>query len=201
MVVDETTNTSVVAEAVVEAVAEEEEEDEYENKDISMNIEESIVEENDPLLESLPIPAENEEDKSIVKRSTVASKKRPEEEHQLPLNYFRKEGSEEQQHQTSDSKEDNANEPVHVIPKSKVPPIVEELLERLQILESGAEEPASFLPRKSNWDLKRDVEKKLARLEKKTNASIYELIKQKLSKEDEQTRMNMLTRTVDKSKF
>ena len=34
----------------------------------------------------------------------------------------------------------------------------------------------NLAPKKPNWDLKRDVEKKLAKLEKKTQSSIAELI-------------------------
>ncbi len=37
----------------------------------------------------------------------------------------------------------------------------------------------SLAPRKPNWDLKRDVSKKLDKLEKKTQLSIIELIKEK----------------------
>ena len=35
-------------------------------------------------------------------------------------------------------------------------------------------------PKRPNWDLKRDVEQKLAKLEKKTQASIAQLISTKL---------------------
>ncbi|KAI9595937.1 mRNA splicing factor [Syncephalis fuscata] len=35
-------------------------------------------------------------------------------------------------------------------------------------------------PKKANWDLKRDVEKKLSKLERRTQASIIELIRQRL---------------------
>ncbi|RKP06451.1 mRNA splicing factor [Thamnocephalis sphaerospora] len=42
----------------------------------------------------------------------------------------------------------------------------------------------TLAPKKANWDLKRDVEKKLARLERRTQASIVELIRQRLQGQD-----------------
>ncbi|CAB4441168.1 unnamed protein product [Rhizophagus irregularis] len=41
----------------------------------------------------------------------------------------------------------------------------------------------NLAPKKPNWDLKRDVEKKLAKLEKKTQSSIAELIRIRLQSE------------------
>jgi len=41
----------------------------------------------------------------------------------------------------------------------------------------------NLAPKKPNWDLKRDVEKKLKKLEKKTQASIAQLIRQRLQGE------------------
>ncbi|GBB91645.1 hypothetical protein RclHR1_01900010 [Rhizophagus clarus] len=41
----------------------------------------------------------------------------------------------------------------------------------------------NLAPKKPNWDLKRDVEKKLAKLEKKTQTSIAELIRMRLQNE------------------
>lgn len=35
-------------------------------------------------------------------------------------------------------------------------------------------------PKKPNWDLKRDVEKKLEKLDRKTQRAIYEIIRQRL---------------------
>ncbi|KAL1922274.1 uncharacterized protein VTP21DRAFT_9813 [Calcarisporiella thermophila] len=48
----------------------------------------------------------------------------------------------------------------------------------------------NLAPRKPNWDLKRDVDKKLKRLEKKTQNSIAELIRRRLQQETgEQTNL------------
>jgi coiled-coil domain-containing protein 12 len=44
----------------------------------------------------------------------------------------------------------------------------------------------TLAPRKANWDLKRDVEKKLAKLERQTQACIIELIRQRLQGEQGQ---------------
>eukprot|EP00698_Gefionella_okellyi_P013959 TRINITY_DN3856_c0_g1_i1.p1 TRINITY_DN3856_c0_g1~~TRINITY_DN3856_c0_g1_i1.p1 ORF type:complete len:109 (+),score=27.40 TRINITY_DN3856_c0_g1_i1:71-397(+) len=46
-----------------------------------------------------------------------------------------------------------------------------------QVLKAEAEADSllSLAPKKPNWDLKRDVEKKLAKLEKKTQRAIIEL--------------------------
>jgi coiled-coil domain-containing protein 12 len=35
-------------------------------------------------------------------------------------------------------------------------------------------------PKKPNWDLKRDVEKKLEKLDRRTQRAIYEIIRQRL---------------------
>ncbi|KAJ3340142.1 Coiled-coil domain-containing protein 12 [Gonapodya sp. JEL0774] len=39
----------------------------------------------------------------------------------------------------------------------------------------------NLAPRKANWDLKRDLQKKLVRLERKTQSSIAEIIRQRIS--------------------
>lgn len=41
----------------------------------------------------------------------------------------------------------------------------------------------SMAPKKINWDLKRDVEKKIAKLEKRTQKAIVELLKERLERE------------------
>jgi coiled-coil domain-containing protein 12 len=40
-------------------------------------------------------------------------------------------------------------------------------------------------PKKPNWDLKRDVEKKLEKLDRKTQRAIYEVIRQRLQGDSE----------------
>ncbi|EIE85714.1 hypothetical protein G6F46_004371 [Rhizopus delemar] len=41
----------------------------------------------------------------------------------------------------------------------------------------------NLAPKKPNWDLKRDVEKKLQRLDKRTQKAIYEIIRMRLEKD------------------
>jgi coiled-coil domain-containing protein 12 len=41
----------------------------------------------------------------------------------------------------------------------------------------------NLAPRKADWDLKRDIAKKLEKLEKRTNRKIVELIRAKISAE------------------
>eukprot|EP01132_Coremiostelium_polycephalum_P005614 gene5614-6986_t len=85
----------------------------------------------------------------------------------------------------------------YTLKKAEVPPIVDELMNRLKLLESGEELPISFAPKKINWDLKRDVNQKLSKLDKKTNNAIYQLIKLKLEKEGDTT---LLTKQMEKVK-
>jgi coiled-coil domain-containing protein 12 len=40
-------------------------------------------------------------------------------------------------------------------------------------------------PKKPNWDLKRDVEKKLEKLDRKTQRAVYEVIRQRLQGDSE----------------
>ncbi|CAO3702632.1 unnamed protein product [Rhizopus stolonifer] len=42
----------------------------------------------------------------------------------------------------------------------------------------------NLAPKKPNWDLKRDVEKKLQKLDRKTQKAIYEIIRMRLEKDD-----------------
>ncbi|KAI9256929.1 mRNA splicing factor [Sporodiniella umbellata] len=44
----------------------------------------------------------------------------------------------------------------------------------------------NLAPKKPNWDLKRDVEKKLTKLDKKTQKAIYEIIRLRLEKDGNQ---------------
>ncbi|KAI8877807.1 mRNA splicing factor [Backusella circina FSU 941] len=43
----------------------------------------------------------------------------------------------------------------------------------------------NLAPKKPNWDLKRDVEKKLEKLDRKTQRAIYEIIRQRLEGDSE----------------
>ncbi|CAF3624401.1 unnamed protein product [Rotaria sp. Silwood1] len=49
----------------------------------------------------------------------------------------------------------------------------------------------SLAPRKPDWDLKRDVEKKLKRLEKRTTRAIAELTRQRLLTEQKQSQQSL----------
>merc|ERR1712138_210434 len=58
--------------------------------------------------------------------------------------------------------------------------LVELCLEQVKVDEAQREGQLFVRPRKANWDLKRDVEKKLEKLEKRTQRAILDLIQQKL---------------------
>ncbi|CAF1206329.1 unnamed protein product [Adineta steineri] len=53
----------------------------------------------------------------------------------------------------------------------------------------------SLAPRKPDWDLKRDVEKKLKRLEKRTTRAIAELTRERLLKEQKQSLAEVVATT------
>lgn len=72
---------------------------------------------------------------------------------------------------------DNTLKPLRV-KKASVPPVVEEIEKKLKDAEQNADKVSllALAPKKPNFDLKRDVEKKLKKLELKTNKVIYEMI-------------------------
>lgn len=51
---------------------------------------------------------------------------------------------------------------------------------------ASEETVTDMAPKKLNWDLKRDIESKLAKLERRTQRAIVELLKERLSKEAEE---------------
>ena len=51
----------------------------------------------------------------------------------------------------------------------------------------------TLAPRKPDWDLKRDVAKRLEKLEKKTQKAIVELIRERLKEEDLASAVNAVT--------
>ena len=53
----------------------------------------------------------------------------------------------------------------------------------------------SLAPRKPDWDLKRDVEKKLKRLEKRTARAIAELTRERLLTEQQQSLAEVVATT------
>ncbi|XP_075971761.1 coiled-coil domain-containing protein 12 [Anticarsia gemmatalis] len=81
-----------------------------------------------------------------------------------------------------------------------VPPAVED--EVKDLLEAGKEKVvlqdldiSSLAPRKPDWDLKRDVSKKLERLERRTQKAIAELIWERLKQGNEDNLGAMVTMT------
>ncbi|XP_006635772.1 coiled-coil domain-containing protein 12 [Lepisosteus oculatus] len=76
------------------------------------------------------------------------------------------------------------------VPKAKPASVEEKVKEQL---EAANPEPvieevdlANLAPRKPDWDLKRDVAKKLEKLEKRTQRAIAELIRERLKGSEEQ---------------
>eukprot|EP00657_Telonema_sp_P-1_P007756 TRINITY_DN27920_c0_g2_i1.p1 TRINITY_DN27920_c0_g2~~TRINITY_DN27920_c0_g2_i1.p1 ORF type:complete len:115 (+),score=21.84 TRINITY_DN27920_c0_g2_i1:59-403(+) len=77
------------------------------------------------------------------------------------------------------------------LPLTVAPPLHKELLEMCleQVKESETDIKNGVLsiqPRKPNWDLKRDVQKKLDKLRKRTDRAILEIVRTKLVSEGEQ---------------
>ncbi|KAI8368343.1 mRNA splicing factor [Choanephora cucurbitarum] len=50
----------------------------------------------------------------------------------------------------------------------------------------------NLAPKKPNWDLKRDVEKKLEKLERRTQRAIYEIIRQRLENDKDANLVDIL---------
>jgi len=77
------------------------------------------------------------------------------------------------------------------LPRPEVPDIATDINTKLEKLRNGAD-PASIslAPKKANWDLKRDISKKLELVEKKTQQSLLELIQEKLSKQSNEEDMD-----------
>jgi len=69
--------------------------------------------------------------------------------------------------------------------KPSVPPVVDEINNKLKDAEKNADKVSvlALAPKKPNFDLKRDADKKLKKLEKKTNQAIYEILRDKLEAE------------------
>eukprot|EP00062_Callorhinchus_milii_P026319 gi/632988289/ref/XP_007883027.1/ PREDICTED: coiled-coil domain-containing protein 12 [Callorhinchus milii] len=75
------------------------------------------------------------------------------------------------------------------VPKARPVPVEEKVKEQLEAAKPNSiiEEVdlANLAPRKPDWDLKRDVAKKLEKLEKRTERAIAELIREKLKGNEE----------------
>ncbi|KYQ92997.1 hypothetical protein DLAC_11634 [Tieghemostelium lacteum] len=87
------------------------------------------------------------------------------------------------------------------IENAKVPPIVEEINNRLAVLEENQDIQISFTPKKINWDLKRDISVKLSKLEKKTERSIYQLLKMKLEAESNEENTYIISKALENIKY
>ncbi|EFA75691.1 mRNA splicing factor [Heterostelium album PN500] len=210
---ENTTTTTTSSSADKEDDHKESKKEEEKEDDSQMNIDEPVLDVQDVVeqsfTDSLPIPIDNDNNNNNnnnnIKRNTINFKKRQESSDQSDEATTEVEDKLEQKHKGLKFRNyvpRDISLTQYRLPKSKVPPVVEELLEKLKILESSAEsqqseESISFLPKKANWDLKRDVEKKLSKLDKKTNRAIYDLIKQKLDAE-ESSNMDLLTRAINK---
>ncbi|KAG0602098.1 hypothetical protein M758_11G160200 [Ceratodon purpureus] len=85
-----------------------------------------------------------------------------------------------------DSDLQKAKHPPPVIPRFEDPVTVEPL----QV--TGAEDPiVSIAPKKPNWDLRRDVAKKLEKLEKRTHRAIVELMNEEEKRRQAEAANNM----------
>lgn len=51
------------------------------------------------------------------------------------------------------------------------------------VAEAGAQEQLNIAPKKANWDLKRNVEKKMEKLNRRTQRSIVEIIRTRIENE------------------
>jgi len=75
-----------------------------------------------------------------------------------------------------------------VLPAAEPGEVKEKVREELQVQDEGlvVEELdfTNLAPRKPDWDLKRDIAKKLAKLERRTQRAIAELIRDRLKEED-----------------
>ncbi|KAG2186026.1 hypothetical protein INT43_002464 [Umbelopsis isabellina] len=61
--------------------------------------------------------------------------------------------------------------------------LTKEALEEAERMQKEEIDLFSLAPKRANWDLKRDVEKKLERLDKRTQRAIAELIRERLKNE------------------
>lgn len=108
-------------------------------------------------------------------------------------------GDDEGRHMNKRSKtnhgDNNDNDDVKTKPKTELEKALLEakvdaaLLIKQQQEDAGnteAAEVTAIAPKKVNWDLKRDIQKKLNRLEKRTQKAIVELLRERLEREAEE---------------
>merc|ERR1711934_407488 len=77
--------------------------------------------------------------------------------------------------------------------------LVEMCLEQVQADEAAREGQLTIQPRKANWDLKRDVAKKLEKLENRTRKAIVEMIREKIAAQEAGAQNIDLAKAVDKA--
>mmetsp|Transcript_11621 Transcript_11621/g.16124 ORF Transcript_11621/g.16124 Transcript_11621/m.16124 type:complete len:172 (+) Transcript_11621:58-573(+) len=85
------------------------------------------------------------------------------------------------------------------IERPEIPEVAKKITAMLDKI--SKEEPdlnsVNLAPKKANWDLKRDVEKKLEKLEKRTQKAIVEMMREKLQQQDESGNGEDLNRGVN----
>ncbi|KAL0079623.1 cwf18 pre-mRNA splicing factor-domain-containing protein [Phycomyces blakesleeanus] len=62
--------------------------------------------------------------------------------------------------------------------------ITKEVLAKAAVKEKEEVDLFNLAPKKANWDLKRDVEKKLEKLDRRTQRAVLEILRQRLTEED-----------------
>lgn len=74
----------------------------------------------------------------------------------------------------------------YIVQQPPIPNIVEEIDEKLnKVTEANKScDILNLAPKKANWDLKRDLAKKLDILDKRTQKAIFEMVKQKFNNEN-----------------
>ncbi|XP_061176243.1 coiled-coil domain-containing protein 12-like [Saccostrea echinata] len=124
------------------------------------------------------------------KRMAGSSESKPSEEEQLPKPVFR----------SYKPKDENLQE--SKLPQVKPSDVTDKIKLHLEAatVEKGIEEVdlVNLAPRKPDWDLKRDVAKKLEKLERKTQRAIAELIRERLQAGNEDLALAVNAATVDR---
>jgi len=84
------------------------------------------------------------------------------------------------------------------LPRLIIPEVLEEIEEKLDKLLLDEQNIGDLAPKKPTWDLKRDLSRKMKKLDKKTQEAIFKLIQQKISQEMEETKIQSITSIDDK---
>lgn len=84
-----------------------------------------------------------------------------------------------------------------MVARVEIPNIEAEIQQRLDaILGKDQEEVLSLAPQKANWDLKRDVKKKMAVLQRRTQKALLDLLKQKVQEQESARSSRKSTRKI-----